>query len=229
MGIINRKVVRTHNYRLLNLEKFIDEESVKATDVIWKVCVDVVNQRIFVIVRPFQIYAWDFHPYYQVWMDLVWCWWMNVKQRDFQSKSTHPEWYILDSLSSYQIVSFEDNLESVPFIDDLFWIKYCVRYDLLTNLFLECAESLIKENTNWRTTSTSRTHDELMESVYSGLVELYGNDMQRHWPTLRHVILDDGMEVTEIPDSLTLHMIPTPTNNGRSHETSVGETSTNPF
>mgnify|MGYP003424326050 FL=1 len=225
MVIVNRKIVRTHNYRLLNLDKFIDEESIKATDVIWKVCVDVANHRIFVITRPFQVYAWDFKPYYQLVMDMIWCWWRSINQRDSQSRSTNPNWYILDSLSSYQIVSFEDNLESVPFIDDLFWIKYRVKYYLLNNLFIECVESLIKESPNWRTTSTSRIPDERTESVYSGLVALYGNDMQIHWQTLQHVTFDDFDEIEYSNSPLTQP----PTNLGRSPETLVGETSTNPF
>lgn len=225
MSIITRKVVCTKDYRLLNLLKFIEEESVKATDVIWKVCVDVANHRIFVITRPFQVYAWDYNPYYQIVMDLIWAWWMDIRQRDTQSKSINTYWYILDDNSSKQFVSFKDSLESIPFIDDLFWIDYRVKYHLLTNLFLQCAESLIKEKSSSKTTSTSPTYAEQMASVYSELVVRSGNDMPQRWTISRPVIFD---ELNEIPD-FSLRVSPYPTNHGDSNETSAGEISTNPF
>ena len=94
------------------------------------------------------------------------------------SRNVSPTYFILDDLSSKQIVSFTDPLESVPFIDDLFGISYKVNYNLLTNLYTECVESLSKENKTSKTISTSPSREEQMVLAYSDLVARFGNDMQ---------------------------------------------------
>lgn len=225
MNIINRKVVRTDNYRLLNLLKFIDEDSSHPIDIVGKVMVDIENQKIFVITRPYQVYAWDYRPYYQLVLDMIWNGWYCYSERQTVSRNVAQSYFILDDLSSKQIVSFTDPLESVPFIDDLFGISYKVNYNLLTNLYIECVESLLKENKTSKTISTSPTREELMASAYSDLVVRFGNDMQIRWQRLQ-----PGMWVDEpIVEYLDLLTIPTPTDIGLSPETSAGEISTNPF
>lgn len=228
MNIINRKVVRTSNYRLLNLLRFIDEDSSHPIDIVGKVMVDIEHQRIFIITRPYQVYAWGYNTYYQLVLDLVWNSWRNFPDygnREKMSRNVSPTYFILDDLSSKQIVSFTDPLESVPFIDDLFGISYKVNYNLLTNLYIECVESLSKENNTSKTISTSPSREEQMVLAYSDLVARFGNDMQIRWQHLQpDVWVDEAMV-----EFLNLPMIPTPTEIGLSPETSAGEISTNPF
>lgn len=228
MNIINRKVVRTDNYRLLNLLKYINEDSSHPIDIVGKVMVDIEHKKIFVITRPYQVYAWDYNAYYQLVLDLVWNSWRNLPDygnRETMSRNVSPTYFILDDLSSKQIVSFTDPLESVPFIDDLFGISYKVNYNLLTNLYIECVESLSKENKTSKTISTSPSREELMASAYSDLVAQFGNDMQIRWQRLQ-----PSMWVDEpIVEYLDLQVIPTPTDIGPSPEMSAGETSTNQF
>lgn len=228
MNIINRKVVRTDNYRLLNLLKFIDEDSSHPIDIVGKVMVDIEHQQIFVITRPYQLYAWDYRPYYRLLLDLVWNSWSNFSEygnRETMMRNVSHTYFILDDLSSKKIVSFTEPLESIPFIDDLFGISYNVNYNLLTNLYIECAESLIKENKILRTTSISHTPEELMASAYSDLVALSGNDMQIRWQRLQPDMWVDEPTV----EYFDLPAIPTLIDIGLSPETSVGETSIRQF
>lgn len=111
-------------------------------------------------------------------MDLVWNSGHTLTDRETMGRNVSRDYYILDELSSRQIVSFQEPMESIPFIDDLFGISYKVNYHLLNNLYIECVESLTKENKISRTTSTSPTREELMASAYSDLVARFGNDMQ---------------------------------------------------
>ncbi len=228
MNIINRKVVRTKKYRLLNLLRFIDEDSSSPIDIVGKVMIDVDNRKIFVITRPYQIYAWDYYSYYEIMLDLVWNNWRNIAcygDRETMSRNVSNKYFILDEESSKKIVSFTDPISSVPFIDDLFGLSYKVNYNLLTNLYLECVESLSKENKTSKTTSTLPSQEVLMESEYYDLVARFGNDMQIRWQHLQPDVWADEPMV----EFFDLPMIPTPIDVGLSNETSVGEISTSPF
>lgn len=225
--VINRKVVKTKSYRLLNLRKFIDD-SHAATDVIGKVLVDVPTRRIWVITRPYQIVSWNYNNYYHTTMEFLWNMWeiihtLGVRKGVDISESL----YILDDESSGKVVKFTCPLEKVPIISDLFWVDYTVNQSLLTNLYNECAESLLKENETSKTTLTMPTYDELMASGYFQVAAEYLNDTQqhsRHLPPLTWV--EDEIDENEHFFSVTASLI---NDIGTWSETSVGEISTNPF
>lgn len=100
--------------------------------------------------------------------------------------------YILDEVSSEKIITFFDKKENIPYIDDLFRLDYRVDESLLTNLFKECVESLIKENTSSKTTLTLHSYDELIDSGFFDHEAPYGNDMPQHLRILLHETLVNG-------------------------------------
>lgn len=222
--IIKRKVVKTPNLRLLRVTDFI-ESSQYPIDIVWKILISLEYSRLMVITRPFQVYSWDFSPYYNLKWRVIYDCDSIVHWEITFSQNVRDTMYILDDVSSRKysdILSIYEQ-DNIPFIEDLYWLKYNINYDLLPNLYKECAESLLKRNVPSSTTSTSQRFGGLTVSEYYEMMGLWQNDTPQPLRTSQFVVSDEGVETFE-PSNFWIQM-----DNGNWTVTSAGETSTNPF
>lgn len=220
-SVINRKVVRWKDFRLMNLLKFIEWTKDKSI-LIWLWYVDVTRSSIWIITSPYII------------SDSITPQCMCINTLDYACTNTlkfHQWVYLFDkefTIWNIGKLHINDGVsdKDFPFINDLFGCDISINqdFDSIINLYNQCVELLSKEKSPSKTTSTTPIREGQMESGYTS-VTYYIDDM----PTPSQTSNSNRLEAQMREDYLRFLRERLVQQNGTTPETSVGETSTNPF